>query len=382
MPTMFTRILEKPNQSILLIGPRGTGKSTWIRKNFKTAPNYNLLNTEEAIRLSQNPHTIYHELKNLPPNSWVVIDEIQKAPALLDEVHCLIEENHLRFVLSGSSARKLKKGHANLLAGRALMTPFFPLVSAEIGKVWQIPSMILQGLLPRAVVGPEPQAYLKTYAETYLSEEIKAEALTKNLGHFARFLEIAARQNGQTTNVSNIARDAGVARQTVQGYFDILVDTLMGYWLPAWKLKNATKQIAHSKFYFFDSGIVRALQKRLPYPATQEELGPLLETTVLHELRAYLSYHKLDYPLYYWSTPDRVEIDIVFESTHGYVALEIKAAKTWVKGFNKGFLRIQKELGSKVRCIGIYLGERMATWNHITVFPLPQFLEKLWQGEW
>lgn len=379
---MLARQLNRPSNSILLLGPRGTGKSTWIQQNFSEAIRYDLLNTREALRLSRDPGLLYQELQDLKKGSWVVLDEVQKVPSLLDEVHRLIEGRGLRFVLSGSSARKLKKGSVNLLAGRAALTHFFPFVSPEVNFAIKIPQVFSFGMLPLAYLTENPKKYLKSYADTYLQEEIKAEALTRNIGGFARFLEVAARQNGQITNVSNIARDAQVARQTVQGYFDILQDTLIGFWLPAWKLKRATKQVAHPKFYFFDSGVARALSERLPYPPTPEELGPLFETFVLGEIRAYLSYRRLDYPLHYWRSQAGVEVDIFCETISGFFALEIKSNPRWEKKFNRGLERLSEESSlKKVRCYGVYLGERALKIGQIKILPLISFLKELWSGE-
>ena len=378
---MFTRILSKPTDSILLVGPRGTGKSTWIKEHFKDVPSYDLLDSSEALRFARDPGLLYKEAGALPSGSWVVIDEVQKAPALLDEVHRLIEQKGLRFILSGSSARKLRRGGTNLLAGRALLTPFFPLVSQEVG--FELPDMrqLRYGMLPKAFVSERPQGYLRTYASTYLKEEIQAEALTRSIGAFSRFLEVAARQNGQITNVSNIARDAQVPRPTVACYFEILADTLIGSWLPAWKLKRATKQTRHPKFYFFDSGICRALFERLPYPPTEEESGVLFETWILNELRAYLSYSGLDYPVYYWSSHDRVEVDFFLETARGFVALEAKSASAWRGAFGRGLQRLRSEIGEgRVRCVGVYWCARRADFNGITVMPCIDFLKELWSG--
>lgn len=378
---MLHRLLHKPKTSILLLGPRGTGKSTWIRQNYPSTPIYDLLNTTEVLRLARNPSLLFEEVSALKRGSWVVLDEIQKVPRLLDEVHRLIEEKGMRFVLSGSSARKLKKESANLLAGRARKIQFFPLVSQELAEPLQLDKAIHYGTLPTAYLGSDPQAYLRTYSETYLQEEVKNEALTRNIGSFARFLEVAARQNGQVTNVSNIARDAQVARQTVEGYFEILVDTLIGYWLNPWKLKRATKQIAHPKFYFFDSGVSRSLSGRLPYPPLPEEMGALMETYILHELRAYLEYSGLYYPIYFWSSHDQVEVDLFLETKKGYLAIEIKSSIRWDRSFNKGLNRIRDELGKKVKCIGIYRGNRALQSNQIPILPAMDFLKALWNGD-
>ena len=379
---MYTRLLPTPTHSIFLFGPRGTGKSTWIRDRFPGTVTYDLLDTGEALRLNKDPHALFRELATLPSGSWAVIDEVQKVPELLDEVHRLIESHRLRFVLSGSSARKLRRGGANLLAGRAITTSMFPLVSAELSFEIDPERTLRFGMLPMAVTTDAPLDYLRTYAETYLVQEIQAEALTRSLGAFARFLEVAARQNGQVTNAANIARDTGINRRTVQHHFEILTDTLIGFWLPAWKLKSATKQVRQSKFYFFDSGVARALTGRLSYPPTSEELGPLAETFVLNELRAYLGYCGGDYRLSFWRSYDGAEVDVLCETVEGFVAIEIKASPRWEKRFNRGLHRVRDDLGKdRTACHGVYLGERTALWDDVRVLPLVDFLKRLWAGE-
>ena len=300
---------------------------------------YDLLDTGEALRLTRDPQALYRELSSEPESSWAVIDEVQKIPALLDEVHRLIESKGLRFVLSGSSARKLRRGGANLLAGRAVTVAMLPLVCAEMNFALDIERILRHGTLPMAVTS-DAGNYLRSYAETYLDQEIRAEALTRNLGGFSRFLEIAARHNGQLTNATAIARQAGISRHTVQNHFDILTDTLIGFWLKAWKLKSADKQVQHSKFYLFDCGVARALSGRLPYPPTAEEAGTLLETYLLHELRAFLAYTGRHYRLNFWRTYDGAEVDVLCETEGGFVAIEIKAAAHWEKRFNRGLHRL------------------------------------------
>ena len=379
---MYTRLLPTPTRSVFLFGPRGTGKSTWIRDRFPDTVTYDLLDTGETLRLNKDPHALYRELATLPRGSWVVIDEVQKVPELLDEVHRLIESHRLRFVLSGSSARKLRRGGVNLLAGRAITTSMYPLVSAELDFDIDPERALRFGMLPMAVTTDVPQDYLRTYAETYLVQETQAEAMIRNLGAFARFLEIAARQNGQVTNAASIARDAGISRRTVQHHFEILTDTLIGFWLPPWKLKSATKQVRQSKFYFFDSGVARALSGRLPYPPTPEESGPLAETFVLNELRAWLGYSGGDYRLSFWRSYDGAEVDVVCETVEGFVAIEIKASPRWEKRFNRGLHRVRDELGKdRTTCHGVYLGERTALWDDVHVLPLVDFLKRLWAGE-
>jgi len=382
MTLMYTRLLQKPKNSIFLFGPRGTGKSTWIRGLFGDAVAYDFLDSREAIRLERNPGVLFSEVESLPPGSWVVLDEVQKVPAVLDEVHRLMESRRLRFVLCGSSARKLKRGGANLLAGRAIVAEMFPLTSSELGRDFEISTALVNGTLPLALEGSDPPGYLTTYASTYLNEEIRMEALTRNAGAFSRFLEIAARQNGQVTNISNIARDAAVARTTVQNYFDILIDTLIGYWVPAWKLKRSTKQISHPKFYVFDTGVARALSGRLPYPPSQEELGPLLENLIFNEIRAYLSYQKLRYQPSFWSSYDGTEVDFFCETRDGFVGVEIKASDNWQRKFGRGLLRLKREMApAEVKSYGVYRGNRTSRVEDIDIFPVRLFLQKLWNGE-
>ncbi len=379
---MVARLLQLPRTSCFLFGPRGTGKSTWIGQHFADARTYDLLDTSEALRLAREPAMLFREVEGLAPGTWVVIDEIQRVPELLDEVHRLIETRRLRFVLSGSSARKLRRGAANLLAGRAVVEHLYPLVSAERSFQVNLDDALRNGTLPLAVTGDDPVAYLTAYAEMYLQEEIRAEALTRSVGAFSRFLEIAARQNGQVTNVSAISRDAAVSRSTVQNYFEILIDTLIGTWLPAWKLKRATKQVAHPKFYLFDCGVARALSGRLAYPPSQEELGPLMETMLIGEIRAYVAYTKLRYPLHYWRTHDGAEVDLLCETRDGFVAVEMKSSKRWDRRYNRGLNRIRDELGAnRVICYGVYAGERPASWGAVQVLPALEFLQLLWNGQ-
>ena len=379
---MYARLLPTPGRSIFLFGPRGTGKTTWIRERFPDAPTYDLLDTGEALRLSKVPGELYRELAARPAGSWAVIDEVQKVPELLNEVHRLIEGRGLRFVLSGSSARKLRRRGVNLLAGRAVTTTLFPLVSAELDFDFDVERALSYGMLPMAVTGDDPEDYLRAYAQTYLVQEVQAEALTRNLGAFARFLEIAARQNSQATNATSIARDAGIDRRTVQSHFAILNDTLIGFWLPAWKLKAATKQVRQSKFYFFDGGVVRALSGRLPYPPSQEELGPLLETFILNEIRAFLGYSGRHYRLCYWRSYDNAEVDVLCETAAGFTAIEIKAAARWDRRFNRGLLRVREHLGKRATtCYGVHLGPRPARWDDVQVLPAPDFLRLLWSGD-
>ncbi len=378
---MYQRKLQKPSSSILLLGPRGTGKSTWIEQHFQDVAYYDLLNSREAIRLARHPDLLFDEQQHLAPGSWVIIDEVQKVPALMNEVHRLMEKKQLRFALCGSSARKLKRTGTNLLAGRAIVTHMHPLTRGEMGQDYDAERALTHGTLPLSVAGEDAEGYLTTYVDCYLNEEVRAEALTRNVGAFSRFLEVAARQNGQLTNAANISREAAVSRTTVQNYFDILVDTLIGYWLPAWKLKSATKQVTHSKFYLFDTGVARALSGRLPYPPTQEELGPLVETLVINEVKAFLAYNKLRYAISFWRNYDGAEVDLVCETRNGFIAVEIKAAREWQRRFGRGLNLLRSALPPGTKSYGVFRGTRRVDIDGTCVLPLADFLAALWAGD-
>ncbi len=378
---MFARLLKLPSDSFFLLGPRGCGKSSWLKQTIKSELTYDLLSNEDYLRLTQHPSILYKECEILKKNSWVVIDEAQRIPELLDEVHRLIEERQIKFALCGSSARKLKKAGVNLLAGRAVTINMFPFVAKEVGFDCKIENCIRFGMLPKVVTSEDPQDYLSSYVNTYLREEIRQEALVRNIGGFARFLEIAARQVGQRTNFTNIGSDAGVSRHVVAGFFEILVDTLIGFWLPAWELRRSTKQVSHPKFYFFDSGVARALSGRLAYPPTTEEQGPLFETFILNEIKAYLSYQKKRYELFYWSSYDQVEVDVLLEDQTGHIGIEIKNSSKWQTKFERGLKRISEEIGkSKMRCYGVFTGPKSLISNGIKVLTWKDFLQELWNG--
>ncbi len=378
---MFTRRLPPPDRSFFLLGARGTGKTTWIQQHYDAATWYDLLLSSESLRLSREPGLLRAECSALPDGAWVVIDEVQRVPALLDEVQHLMTKKRQHFVLSGSSARKLRRSGANLLAGRAEMRHMFPLVSAEVGLDRDLDSVLQEGMLPLAVTGSRPAAFLRSYCEVYLKEEVQAEALVRQIGPFHRFLEVAARMNGQTVNVTGIARDAGIARQTATDFFQILVDTLLASWLPAWKLKRAVKQVAHPKLFLFDTGVTRHLAGTGHLHVHPEERGSLMETFLLHELRAYLHYSDLEYPVAYWKTHDGTEVDFVVDTPDGLVAIEVKAGSRWDSRFGDGMRALRdKQPKSEVKAFGVYTGPRALMIDDVRVLPWKGFLEDLWRG--
>jgi len=379
MPTMFHRALSLPARSFFLFGPRATGKTTWLRSVLPEARWYDLLLNDVFVRYLHDPARLRHEVEALPKGGWIVIDEIQKIPALLDEVHALIAmhgRSH-RFALSGSSARKLKRLDANMLAGRVINRAFFSLTCAELGERPPVDEVLRLGLLPGVWSDREYALdILEAYAANYLREEIQQEALTKDLAAFARFLRVAASLNGQVVNVANVAAESAVARQTVQRYFGVLVDTLIGTWLPAWQPRVKIREAAHPKFYFFDSGVARAAAGRIRSPIDDVERGTLLETWVLHELRAHLAYHGLGGEITYYRTGAGVEADFICAGPRRRVAIEVKSAQRWRREWGAAAREL---IARRVvdRAVGVYLGSAALAHDRFRVLPIYEFLAAL-----
>ncbi len=380
----INRLMELPNRSFFLLGPRATGKTTWLKQRLPHASWYNLLRTQEYLRLS-NSDTFVKEVSSLPEGSWIVIDEVQRRPELLNEVHYLMGEfgNKYRFALTGSSARKLKSKDVNLLAGRASTQKFFPLTFAELGSLWNLDLILNYGCLPGIYLEEEVLnriEFLDAYADTYLKEEILQESVVRNLEGFSRFLKIASLMNGQILNTSNTGRDAHISRQSVDNYFQILSDTLIGFHLNAWQPRAKVKEVGHPKFYFFDSGIVRVLSGKLRSTMENIDRGNLFETYLLHEIRAYIQYKKLGGELFYWRTTSGTEIDLIWNRDQDSIAFEFKTSSEWKPDYLKGFKSFSEARPLK-RAIGVYLGEKSLKADAVEVYPIRNFLEKLWSDQ-
>ncbi|MFM9885699.1 MAG: ATP-binding protein [Burkholderiales bacterium] len=381
---MFTRRQNLPVRSFLLLGPRGTGKTTWLRAQLPDARWYNLLLDRELLRLMRDPHVFRQEIETLPRRSWVVIDEIQKLPALMNEIHdaLTIAPQRWRFALTGSSARRLRRDDVNLLAGRVVMRQMLPLTLTELTDVPATDDLLRYGLLPmvRGARGAAARIdLLEAYAETYFAQEIRAEALVRSLESFTRFLEVAALANAQVTNVAALSRDAAVARPTIQGYFEVLTDTLLGSWLPAWRPRARVKETQHPKFYLFDPGVVRALTRRLREPLDPAERGSLLETLVLHELRGQIAYSGCGGELSYYRTPSGTEVDFIWKRASHAVGIEVKASGRWRPEFSRALTELHAS-GVIRSAWGVYLGEQPLQVGPIRVLPLSSFLRELASG--
>lgn len=376
--------LELPTgQSAFLWGARKTGKSTLLHHLFPDVIYYDLLKTSESLRLLAAPYLLREELIDLPEAMKakpVIIDEVQKVPALLDEVHWLIENRKIGFILCGSSARKLKRGAANLLGGRAWRFNFYPLIYNEIPN-FNLLQALQHGLLPSHYTSNEPTRMLRSYVNDYLTEEIQAEGLVRNLPGFARFLDLAGFTQGEMLNYTNIARDCGIDSKTVKEYYQILVDTLVGYLIYPFS-KKISRDIIQTvpKFYLFDVGVANYLQKKSIQILKGPDAGRMFEHFILMELVAFLGLHESDMPIHYWRSNAGAEVDFVLEN--GQIAIEVKISENPslqdLHGL-KVFCEDYKPRHAIVVCQAPR--RRVITFDNkqtIEVLPWQDFLEKLW----
>jgi len=384
------RLLQKPERSFFLFGPRGTGKSTWLQQVLPDALRLDLLDASLFLDLSRDPHILEAIVGNLDKKGWVVLDEIQKIPTLLDEVHRLMESRRWRFALCGSSARKLRRGGANLLAGRALTLSMEGFSAAELAGEFDLDRAMNWGLLPMVRNEPDYAAdILRAYVNTYLKEELQAEGLIRNVPPFLRFIAVAGQINGQAFNSQNIAREAAVARSTVDTYFSILTDTLVGHILPAWRPGLKVREAAQPKFYWFDPGVARAAAGLLADPVDRMWQGTALETLLYHELRVYNEISGKHRLIAYYRTPAGVEVDFIIEtaqrkrnSPSRVVAIEIKRAERWDRAWDKPMRGLAENSGVKVdRMIGVYCGSRSYIFDDIHVLPVGDFVKALFSGK-
>lgn len=375
---MFNRIIKLPlegKSSIFLFGPRGTGKTSWLKKNLPDSLYFDLLKFSTYSLLSGDPS----KLESLIPHNytdWIIIDEVQRVPELLNEVHRLIEERKLRFLLTGSSARSLRKQGVNLLAGRALRYFMHPLVIQEIGESFNFSHALQYGLLPEAVEHEDPAKYLETYVQTYVREEVLQEGLTRNVGAFTRFLEIASFSQGNTINFSEIGRELSLTRHKVAEFFDILEDLLIAKRIFPFKQRAKRKVVAHQKFYYFDTGVFRALRPMGPLDSIQEVEGAGLETLFLQSLQAINDYYDLGYTIYFWRTHTGTEVDFVLYGPNGLHAFEIKRSSKTNSSSFKGLKAFEQEY-PEAKLYVIYLGEHKEYHNNITAIPFIQALQEL-----
>ena len=369
----YKRLARVPEQSFFLLGMRGVGKSTWARQTFPNALRLDLLDEALFADLLAEPALFRQLLSGVGPGQWVVVDEIQRIPSLLNEVHRQIEERGVSFALLGSSARKLKTAGTNLLAGRALRKAMHPLAPAELGDDFDLDDALRYGTIPLVWTAPDRREVLQSYTQLYLREEIRAEAVVRNLSGFVRFLPVAAVMHGQTVNASSIARDAGIARTTVNGYLEILDDTLLAVQLPAFEAKLRVRERRRPKLYWADPGLVRAVKRQLG-PVAEEERGALLEGWALGLLRAHNEHQHIYDDIGYWAAAESAaEVDFVLTRDGEHLAIEIKAAERYNTAMLRG-LRAVADLAGLARRILLYRGRRaFRTEDGIDVWPLENF---------
>ena len=371
------KLEETAEDSVFLWGARQTGKSTLLKVLFPDVRRYDLLNSEEFERFFRNPELLREELKNVDSNSLVIIDEVQKIPQLLDEVHWLISNRNIRFILCGSSARKLLRCGANLLGGRALRTVMYPLVSAEIPE-FDLLKAVRNGMLPRHYTTQNPQRRLQAYVGDYLNEEIRAEALSRNLLSFTRFMEVAAQSNGEMIVYKNIAQDCGVSANTVKEYFQILEQTMIGYSISGFTATTKRRAITAPKFYYFDVGIANYLLKRSNIVQGTDDFGRAFEHLMMQEIIAYLGYHYSDEKLTYWRTSGGYEVDCIIGN--GRVAIEFKSCDEIKSRHTKGLKAFQEEYPN-ARLIVVSMDRYKREMNDVEIFPATEFLSELWKGK-
>jgi predicted AAA+ superfamily ATPase len=380
--SLYPRITKFPRRSFFLFGPRGIGKSTWAKEHLGRAHRIDLLDEAMYQNLLADPSLFAAELQGLRKGSWVLVDEIQRIPSLLNEVHRFIEDRNLRFALLGSSARKLKAAGTNLLAGRATRKSMFPLVPEELGEDFALEKILRYGSIPLIWNATGKRGALEAYVHMYLREEIRAEALVRDLPGFLRFLPIAALFHGQVVNVSGIARDSGTARPTVDGYIEILEDTLLVCRLPAYEAKLRTRERKHPKLYWIDPGLVRAIKKQFA-PVSPEERGSLLEGWVLTLFRSYAEEAKLFDDIFFWAptAARQVEVDFLLKRGRKLLAVEVKSQKRFTTSLLSG-LRAIGELPHVVRRILVYGGTRdLKTADGVDVWTINRLVSTLQSGQ-
>jgi len=377
-PQFIKRVLDPKRlltkKSHFLLGPRQTGKTTLVREQMQGVQTYDLLDSAVFVTLSQHPGQLGEEIG--PATKYIVIDEIQRMPELLHEVHRLIESRGIRFLMTGSSARKLRRGGVNLLGGRARTVHIHPFSWKELGTMFDLQRALSAGLLPPHYFSEDPAADLRAYAGTYLQQEIMAEGATRNIPAFSRFLKVAALSNATVVNFTNVANDSQVPRTTVYEYFDILRDTLVLHELPAWRKSVTRKPLVSSKYYFFDVGVVGSLQGRGFHPGTPE-YGEAFETYIMHELVCHRDYVS-DESLMFWRSASGYEVDFIVGD---HTAIEVKAKKN-VSPVDLRSLRALAEEGIMRRYLCVSMESRTRYVDGVTILPYGRFLDALWAGEY
>lgn len=372
--------MDIPKQSFFLFGPRGTGKSTWLSYRFPNALRIDLLEPETLREYSAHPEHLENVVMASQHNI-IIIDEVQKIPELLSVVHRLIEmKKGWQFILTGSSARKLKRVGVDLLAGRAIVEHMHPFMAAELNDQFVLEKALEYGLLPHIILNDQPEKVLRAYIGLYLKEEVQAESLVRNIGHFARFLEVISFSQGNILNLSNIARECQVTRALVEGYLSVLEDLLLCFQLPVFTKRAKRETVTHPKFYYFDAGVFRFLRSVGPLDSESEMNGVALEGLVAQHIRAWSDYQGASNDLFYWRTRHGVEVDFIIYGKNNFWAIEVKNASRVhaqdVRGL-QAFCRDYPE----AKPILLYRGEHRLKIENIDCMSVTEFLKNLIPGK-
>jgi len=371
------RFLDPPKDHFFLLGPRGTGKTWWVRERFPAAMRVDLLDPETLRVMSARPERLRERLDAATGVGHVVIDEVQKLPELLEVAHSLIEEKRgVQFIFTGSSARKLRRGGVNLLGGRAAQRAMHPFMAAEMGNGFRLDEALRLGMLPVVHGAQEPEELLRAYSGLYLREEVQAEGLVRNIGSFSRFLEAISFSQASALNLANVARECQVNRKTVEGFLDILEDLLLAFRVPIFTRRAKRELAAHPKFYFFDAGVFRANRPAGPLDAPAGIDGLALEGLVAQHLRAWCDYSRGDHRLYYWLTRSKVEVDCVVYGESGIYALEVKNSAQ-VRNEDLRGLKNFAEDYPEARRFFLYRGKERLLIDGILCLPCEEFLRDL-----
>lgn len=380
--TEIARFLEPPKGHFFLLGPRGTGKTSWTQDRFPDALRVDLLDPVRLREMSARPERLKELVAGSPRRTCIVIDEIQKCPALLEVVHGLMETDRAkRFVLTGSSARKLRREGVNLLGGRAVSRSLHPFMAAELGKEFRLESALRHGLLPVVWTSQEPEEQVRAYNALYLKEEVLAEGLVRQVGGFARFLEAMSFSHAGVLNLANISRECQIRRSTVEGHLEVLEDLLLGWRLPIFRRRAKRALAVHPKFYFFDTGIYRANRPTGPLEATGESEGPALEGLVAQHLRAWCAYHHDAASLNYWQTRSGTEVDFVVYGPAGLKAIEVKNSVRVRPEDLRGLRAWAEDYPESERWL-VYRGRDRIKQDGVHCVPVGEFLSALGPGNW
>jgi len=376
---LIRRLFKAPKESFFLFGPRGTGKSTWLRQTFHEAVYVDLLDQEAFRSYLARPERLVEVVEGNPQAKVIIVDEIQKAPGLLDEIHRLIEakrSRRLQFILTGSSARKLKRAGTDLLAGRVVLKTMHPFMAAELGPRFNFSQGLQLGMLPLVLGAADPEDTLKSYVSLYLREEVQSEGLVRNVGNFARFLEAISFSHASLLNTSEVARECQVNRKTVEGFLEVLEDLLLGFRLHVFSKRAQRLLVQHPKFYYMDVGVFRSIRPKGPLDSPEEIAGACMEGMVAQHLRAWIAYSKGDLSLHFWRTKAGLEVDFVVYGEDTFLAIEVKRSRSVSSKDVRPLLAFLEDYPKAKACL-LYGGRERLKVNGILCLPCEEFLRRL-----